>query len=282
MLATRVELRSSTIEPIEANNIRSMPKLNRKCARSGKHPSTRPAMLTATLLAPALSLQARPRYAPVAMCAATTAAETFKAELMEQLSPIDRGFKASGPQRRSVNELLKKLARCESPPGMSIDGDWELAYTDAPDILTLNGGPLATLKRIGQQIDEGEKTIANVLEYTPASWLTSLASDTASDSLQQRVLLTYEVDGSRCGRVARQRTRRGTVVTSHAPSSRPPGTISRSLALASMLKRSQASTSRLRRRCGCKGRSRRPLGSSSCCTTTASCASSARSRATSV
>lgn len=153
-------------------------------------------MLTAALLAPSLALQARPRCAPAAM-STTTAAETYKAELMEQLSPIDRGFKATAAQRRSVNELLKKLARCESPPGMSIDGDWELAYTDAPDILTLNGGPLATLKRIGQQIDERQKTIANVLEYTPAGWLTSLSSDVANDSLQQRVLLTYEVDGSR-------------------------------------------------------------------------------------
>ena len=152
-----------------------------------------------TMTAGSVTLQARPRSAPVTMCAAT-AAEAFKAELLEQLSPIDRGFKATIAQRRSVNELLKKLAGCDSPRGMPIDGDWELAYTDAPDILTLNGGPLATLSRIGQQIDEGEKTIANVLEYRPASWLASLASDITKDSLQQRILLTYEVDGSRCDR----------------------------------------------------------------------------------
>ena len=75
-----------------------------------------------------------------------------------------------------------------------------LAYSDAPDILGLRGGPLAKLRRIGQQIDADARTIDNVIEYVPADWLRGpfvFNGVAADDSLQQRVLLSYETKGSR-------------------------------------------------------------------------------------
>ena len=75
----------------------------------------------------------------------------------------------------------------------------QLCYTDAPDILGLRGGPLASLRRIGQQIDTRAGTIENVIEYEPAKWNPLVATLGAEqDRLQQRVLLSYEYSGNRC------------------------------------------------------------------------------------
>lgn len=100
-----------------------------------------------------------------------TDTERVKAELMAALEPVDRGFSANAKQRREVEALLGELARLGTPAGKGrLGGDWELIYTDAPDILGLKGGPVASLVRVGQQIDETAGTIENVIEYEPAEW----------------------------------------------------------------------------------------------------------------
>ena len=126
------------------------------------------------------------------------AAEDVKGRLREKLAPLDRGFSSTAEQRRQVNAILQELKQAGGSPEFApIDGDWLLEYTDAPDILGLSGGPFATLRRIGQQIDASEKTIANVLEYTPSGWISSINSLVADDKIQQRVLLDYEVEGTK-------------------------------------------------------------------------------------
>ena len=91
------------------------------------------------------------------------------------LDGIDRGFSASSSQRKAVTSALEALKAVNPRPtdgAIGLSGDWELLYTDAPDILGLkNAGPLAELRRVGQQIDAEAGTIENVIEYAPASWL---------------------------------------------------------------------------------------------------------------
>ena len=132
-------------------------------------------------------------------CAAT-------APLLETLKPLGyAGFDASAAQRREVESVLRDLVALNPNPepaaGSALDGDWELIYSDAPDIVGLsNAGPLLELRRVGQQIDASAGTIANVIEFGPRSWLPGLDLVNArEDVLQQRVLLSYGVeDGRRC------------------------------------------------------------------------------------
>jgi len=130
------------------------------------------------------------------------AAVDEKKRLLEALKDVDRGFSGSSEQRKKVELLLQQMIHLSPAVSASgLGGDWELVYTNAPDILGLTGGPLAKLSRIGQQIDAIGGTIDNVIEYVPATWVSSAfanAADVTADRLQQRVLLTYETDGTRC------------------------------------------------------------------------------------
>ena len=123
--------------------------------------------------------------------------------LMTALAPVDRGFRATPAQRRTVDDALRKvIAAGNGEVSMATDltGDWELLYSDAPDIVGLprQAGPLATVSRVGQQIDAEAGTIENVIEYLPRDWVKGIGGSTlADDALQQRVLLTYEMEGSK-------------------------------------------------------------------------------------
>ena len=124
--------------------------------------------------------------------------------LLDALAPLPGygAFEATAKQRQQVNSILDGL-RATNPnpsPANDLNGDWELIYSDAPDIVGLiNTGPLVRLYRVGQQIDAGAMTIANVIEYAPRSWLPLDNVGAAEDRLQQRVLLSYTVeDGKRC------------------------------------------------------------------------------------
>jgi len=129
-------------------------------------------------------------------------AQAATAPLLEALAPLGLGgFDASAAQRRHITQLLEDLRKLQpeaSAPARDLDGDWVLLYSDAPDITGLtNAGPLVQLKRVGQSIDQAEGTVANCIEYSPRPWVP--ASD-ATDVVQQRVLLNYEVqdDGKSC------------------------------------------------------------------------------------
>ena len=135
------------------------------------------------------------------------AGEAARAGLLAhpQLLPDARGFSATGAQRREVTALIDALVACDpassAPDGRpDLTGDWELIYTDAPDIIGLQAGgplPLSTLGRVGQRIDAAAGTIANVIEYSPPAWAPAALGE-PTDVVQQRVLLEYEADGPRC------------------------------------------------------------------------------------
>ena len=81
-------------------------------------------------------------------------AATPRAALLSVIAPLDRGFKATNEQRKEVTKAIQALADSTSQQTVpDISGDWELIYTDAPDILGLDvqAGPFTTCTRIGQQ-----------------------------------------------------------------------------------------------------------------------------------
>eukprot|EP00633_Aureoumbra_lagunensis_P007739 CAMPEP_0197321940 /NCGR_PEP_ID=MMETSP0891-20130614/67135_1 /TAXON_ID=44058 ORGANISM="Aureoumbra lagunensis, Strain CCMP1510" /NCGR_SAMPLE_ID=MMETSP0891 /ASSEMBLY_ACC=CAM_ASM_000534 /LENGTH=214 /DNA_ID=CAMNT_0042814059 /DNA_START=98 /DNA_END=742 /DNA_ORIENTATION=+ len=120
-----------------------------------------------------------------------------KSDLRKALAKANRGFP---PVSKEINNeakrALKKLIALhdDQVANNSIAGNWTLLWTDAPDILglaTSSGTPVSPiaphLGRIGQEIDSDAKTIANVIEYKPPSWLPF-----KEDSIEQRVILGYE------------------------------------------------------------------------------------------
>lgn len=138
-------------------------------------------------------------YALPALVHGIGAAATPRAALLNAIAPLERGFKATTQQKKEVAEAIETLARSTSQQYVpDISGDWELIYTDAPDILGLDmqAGPFSTCKRIGQQISEADGTIANVIEYGPRPWAASLVSpliqQVEADRLQQRVITSFE------------------------------------------------------------------------------------------
>jgi len=129
------------------------------------------------------------------LTAAMSSAATARAALLSAISPLERGFKADKQQRLVVESAIKALAASTSLQALpDISGDWELIYTDAPDILGLDvqAGPLATCTRIGQQISEADGTISNVIEYGPREWAANLIGQAKGDLLQQRVVTSFE------------------------------------------------------------------------------------------
>ena len=121
-------------------------------------------------------------------------AATPRAALLEAIKPLDRGFKANAEQKKQVAKVIQDLAASTALQVIpDISGDWELVYTDAPDILGLDfqAGPFTTCTRIGQQISEAEGTIANVIEYGPREWAGNLVAQAKGDRLQQRVITSF-------------------------------------------------------------------------------------------
>ena len=115
----------------------------------------------------------------------------------------DRGFRANIEDLRRINEVVDQLARLNptSEParafytpsgysdGPSLTGRWNLVYTDAPDITSLDqGNPWASLGRIGQECDP--PYIRNVIEWKRPSWLPQglPLSGSDSDRIIQRVV----------------------------------------------------------------------------------------------
>ena len=75
----------------------------------------------------------------------------------------------------------------------TLAGKWTLVYTDAPDITSLDGGPLATAKlgRIGQECSP--PSIKNVIEWLRPDWASSLPFGGGKSS---RILQKVCLEGS--------------------------------------------------------------------------------------
>ena len=123
-----------------------------------------------------------------------------RAALLETIAPLNRGFSMSKEQKKAVTAAIDALAAAAPQADVpDLTGDWELIYTDAPDILGLDAqaGPFATCTRIGQQIDEAAGTISNVIEYGPREWASSLVGQAKGDLLQQRVVTSFNKSGTK-------------------------------------------------------------------------------------
>jgi hypothetical protein len=157
------------------------------------------------------------RVGAASMSAPPVSAASLKAELLAACRPLEMGTSATSRDRERIRSLLDRLvaagdgvadpasifysdaerAECD-PTEPSIAGRWKLVYTDAPDVLSLNYNPLASLSSIGQTCDAGAKTIANVIEWKPPGMLeklpfsqlpVKLPYDPLAERIEQRVVL---------------------------------------------------------------------------------------------
>ncbi|KAL3944532.1 MAG: hypothetical protein SGBAC_001400 [Bacillariaceae sp.] len=124
--------------------------------------------------------------------------------LIEKLRQIadqtNRGFQASSTQRRQARDIALSLEKLNATPapaaayyesnneskaeGPTVSGKWNLIFTDAPDITSLdtsrNPFSTATLGRIGQECNP--PFVKNVIEWKRPSWAGSLPFSGSEDS----------------------------------------------------------------------------------------------------
>ena len=102
-----------------------------------------------------------------------------KDALLQAIAGTDRGFKKDKSMAASVRNAIHALSdAAKDLAPVPLDGDWTLLWTDAPDITGLGSSlPFApTLGRIGQEISAADGMVVNVIEWRPASLLTTLRS----------------------------------------------------------------------------------------------------------
>mmetsp|Transcript_104707 Transcript_104707/g.249317 ORF Transcript_104707/g.249317 Transcript_104707/m.249317 type:complete len:244 (+) Transcript_104707:22-753(+) len=117
-----------------------------------------------------------------------------KEALLESLKSLDRGFAATEAERSRVSEQIDELVQWNPTTAPArLGGNWTLLYTDAPDILNIPTSPLASLGRIGQEINAEKGVIANVIEYRPSPLAVGLKASALEDTLVQRVFTEYKV-----------------------------------------------------------------------------------------
>ena len=117
-----------------------------------------------------------------------------KDALLQAIAGTDRGFKKDKSMAASVRNAIHALSdAAKDLTPVPLDGDWTLLWTDAPDITGLGSSlPFApTLGRIGQEISAADGTVVNVIEWRPASLLTTLRSELAEDAVEQRVVTGF-------------------------------------------------------------------------------------------
>jgi len=145
---------------------------------------------------------------------------SVRSELLARAKACKGGFEASREDRKAMEDLIQRVAvwnptrqpaaayyaepaAAGGPEEASLSGEWTLAYTDAPDIISLDQNPLSEVARIGQVCDSSAGTIANVIEWRPRSWLRGqpAASFLEKDLVEQRVVLRAQADPAQPSRV---------------------------------------------------------------------------------
>ncbi|KAL7446783.1 hypothetical protein ACHAXM_011243 [Skeletonema potamos] len=140
--------------------------------------------------------------------------QQLKDDLVALASSTRRGFSASRKDRDKAKKIineLSKLSPAEEPAAAyyatsseaqarsednnvpSLAGKWNLMYTDAPDITSLDGAPLSIQKlgRIGQECNP--PFIKNVIEWKRPDWASSLPFSGDEDS---RILQKVVTEGT--------------------------------------------------------------------------------------
>eukprot|EP00929_Paragymnodinium_shiwhaense_P113908 TRINITY_DN82212_c0_g1_i1.p1 TRINITY_DN82212_c0_g1~~TRINITY_DN82212_c0_g1_i1.p1 ORF type:complete len:274 (+),score=30.27 TRINITY_DN82212_c0_g1_i1:70-891(+) len=106
------------------------------------------------------------------------------AEIQAAAKRTDRGTAMSAQERRDIRRLLTDLARLnptarpaeawDNPPGATLVGEWNLIWSDAPDVARPSD------VKVGQRIeiaDDGRKTVTNVVDV-PLPVLTNVGAVT--------------------------------------------------------------------------------------------------------
>ncbi|CAB9503842.1 expressed unknown protein [Seminavis robusta] len=129
-------------------------------------------------------------------------------ELLQLAEDTNKGFSSTPSQKKRASEIIAELAKYNptpepalpyytdnkndndnTTPAISLAGKWDLIYTDAPDITSLDTSrnPLATAKlgRIGQECDP--PFIKNVIEWKKPDWVDQLPLPFAGDK-ESRIL----------------------------------------------------------------------------------------------
>jgi len=113
------------------------------------------------------------------------------------------GFDALNEDRARISALANDLAGYSLPLEEASTTEWELMYTDAPDILGFRGGPLSQLVSIRQKVT-GTTAVATtatpqldiVLEYKPSDGIAALTQNfienVENDRLQQTIMFEYQ------------------------------------------------------------------------------------------
>jgi hypothetical protein len=142
----------------------------------------------------------------------TSAVESMKKELIKLGVKTKRGFQASNREKKRARELVFELAKFNptedaaspyyehpnetNPPLYSVEGNWTLLFTDAPDITTLDRNLLAELGRIGQECRR--PYIKNVIEWKRPQWAAALPFSGSEESrVIQKVITKAKSDKSR-------------------------------------------------------------------------------------
>ena len=146
----------------------------------------------------------------------------LKRDLLALSRKTARGFRATNAEKQSARQLLFDLARyfdptkvqparpyynknsnsngsssSEEKEKLSLQGKWELVFTDAPDITSLEQNNLAQLGRIGQECEA--PYIKNVIEWKPPSWARNLplVGGGSNDRVLQKVVTQGTADPAR-------------------------------------------------------------------------------------
>jgi PAP_fibrillin len=94
---------------------------------------------------------------------------TLKTELMEAISPLNRGILATDAQKLAIAAIVTRLENFNPTPRPLeapelLNGNWQLLYTTSDELLGIDRFPLIRLGNVYQCIQVQEQRIYNIAE----------------------------------------------------------------------------------------------------------------------
>ncbi|NJL47912.1 MAG: fibrillin [Leptolyngbyaceae cyanobacterium SM2_5_2] len=104
-----------------------------------------------------------------------------KAELLDEIAPLNRGLTATQTDRLAVQAAVARLEdRNPTPDPLAattqLEGDWLLLYTTSQELLNIDRIPLTSLGAIYQSIRLAENRIYNLAEVSGPPLLSGLVA----------------------------------------------------------------------------------------------------------
>ncbi|HBC42019.1 MAG TPA: fibrillin [Pseudanabaena sp.] len=124
---------------------------------------------------------------------------TRKANLLNAITPVNRGLKMTEDQRKAIFSAVAYLEELNPTPAPTqnpdlLDGNWLLLFTTSQELLGIDRLPLYKLGNIYQCLRVSEGKIFNVAEVKGLPWLSGLVSVCANFSVvnEKRVKVNFE------------------------------------------------------------------------------------------